>query len=340
VSDARCEECAEAVERTVETILLPFPVLDAEVMDWSDPAAKEIAAAAGVDLLPAYIFPEGVKASAGFAAIEEFTYDSGGWTVVRPDAVGADFDPTAEICAGGTDEDGDGKVDCDDPSCEGAPPCRPEVPKALDIFVMALCPFASDALHAAYDVYHHFGGKLTIRVHWISTVMTQEEAQALGSPEECVEAGERAFCSLHGAEEVGAGLAQICAQSLSAPEKFMALERCMTGGGKTGMDFSECGEAAGVDLEGIGKCAAGAAGADLLAADAALADSLGVDASPSYLWNNTLVEYVEPSAASIAAKACEMNGDLAGCADLSGLQGAKAAGKGKAGAGDGQCQGE
>ncbi len=322
ITDERCEACAGQVQGMIETIALPFRLVEPEILDWSDPAAKAMLASAGVGLLPAFFFPSGVKELGGFETMAEFTFDAGDWTVIRPQAVEAEFDPEAEICDNGKDDTGDGKADCSDPGCKEAIPCRPETPGTLDLFVMAHCPYGIEALAAAHEAYLHFGGKLAVRIHWIATEVTVEEMAALDMPDLCAKAGGHAFCSIHGVAETADSLFQICAQSMAATGQFVSFSRCTGGGEKTGMDLEGCADAVGLDSAAVGECAAGDQGAALLSADVALGNALGMDSSPSFLWNNTLVEYVDPTPASIAGKACQVTEGLEGCDDLSGLDGA------------------
>lgn len=49
--------------------------------------------------------------------------------------------PASERCAGGVDEDGDGRTDCDDPDCRGSPAC----PTTLGRVERALCQQCNDA---------------------------------------------------------------------------------------------------------------------------------------------------------------------------------------------------
>jgi len=107
--------------------------------------------------------------------------------------VGATFDPTAEICDNMIDDDGNGKVDCDDPGCKDTMGCRPEKAKTLDLFVMSQCPYGAQALVAMKDVADSFQKDLTLNVHYIGGVQGEQ------------------LTSMHGPGEVDEDVRQLCA---------------------------------------------------------------------------------------------------------------------------------
>jgi hypothetical protein len=236
-----------------------------------------------------------------------------------PDAVDSTFDPRHEICTNGVDDTGNGLTDCDDSDCDGVLACRAEIPARLDVFVMSLCPFGNEAVKAAAVVHSHFKGALAIELHWITTVVELERFSDSGLPDVCEAHGDKAFCSLHGVEEIEEDLRQICAQSLYPAKKFMAYARCMSSPGQD-MDWVECASASDMDTDRLEACATGDEGHALLAEDAHLGDLVGADASPTYLWNNHIVESVSFTPASIAAKACELNPGLSGCGKIDMLE--------------------
>jgi hypothetical protein len=312
ITDGRCDGCVENMEETLSMFLLPFPLLEAEIIDYADPGASELLASADAQLLPAYLFHGNVTDSAAYSMIEEHVIESGGYHVIMSEAVGATFDPRQEICTNDIDDTGNGLVDCDDPDCKEKLACRQEVEARLDLFVMSMCPFGTEAMNAAQKVNSHFKGTLDIELHWIITVLDASKFAKMGLPDQCVTFGDRAFCSLHGPEETEEDLHQICAQSMYPADTFFDYIGCMTNT-KMELPWSECATAAGMDAGKIESCASSAEGHDMLAEDGRLGDHLEVDASPMYLWNNFVLESVSFTPAAIADKACEMNPTLERC---------------------------
>ncbi len=314
ITDDRCIDCTEQIEEVLANLAVPFPALVVEVVRWDEPQAPELLASSGVGVLPALLLHEDVVLSAGWPAVEPLTTASGGYHVLSPDVMGASFDPGAEICDNGQDDTGDGLADCLDPGCAMSLPCRQEQPATLDLFVMSQCPFGNDALFAAYDVVHHFGEALTLRVHWLTS---PEKARNLPDgvlDDFCVTSGETALCAGHGASEVLENLNQACVQALYPIGTFMDYARCMTALGQ--MNWKECALAADVDTKKVSGCTAGEQGFDLLVADAGLADTLGVDASPTWLVNNIHLESILSTPGDIADALCNHNPGLARCDDV------------------------
>ena len=312
ITDARCTSCTDSLEETLTMFLLPFPLLEVEILDYADPRSPGILESAGTHLLPAFLFHQNVVDSAAYSMIEEHVVESGGYHVIMPEAVDATFDPRLEICDNGTDDTGNGLTDCDDPDCTERLGCRQEVASRLDLFVMSMCPFGTEAMGAARKVDTHFKGGLDIKLHWISSVFDASKFEKMGLPEQCLAFGDSAYCSMHGTEETRENLRQICAQSLYPAKSFFSYIGCITNE-KLDLPWSECAAAADMEADELEACATGTKGHELLAEDARLSDLLDVHASPTYLWNNSVVENVPFTPAAIATKACELNPSLAHC---------------------------
>jgi len=212
-------------------------------------------------------------------------------------------------------------VDCDDPDCIGRPLCREPIPGKLDLFVMAFCPFGRNAMAVADRVWTHFEGELTVELHWITTELTAGAGAWDDLPERCGEWGGRIFCSLHGTEETAEDLRQICIQDRYGTPRLMDYLRCLHGAAD-GTPWSECASAAGIDDGEIGLCAGGLEGPELLSADAALVEALGVDGSPTWMWDNHIVESISATPEAVAARACELHPDLGGCETLDEIESA------------------
>jgi len=108
------------------------------------------------------------------------------------------WDPTAEICDNGEDDDDDQLVDCSDSDCRAELPCRREKARRLDLFVMSQCPFAAGAVESMGHVLEHLGNrrsKIDFRLQFIGDV--EEDGE---------------LWSMHGQAEVDEDIRQACAQ--------------------------------------------------------------------------------------------------------------------------------
>jgi serine/threonine-protein kinase len=206
------------------------------------------------------------------------------------------WDPESEICDDLIDNNGDDRVDCQDPGCEASKVCRPEQPRKLSVFVMSQCPFAIKVLDGMDAVLTRFGrdrSRLDFRIEFIGRV--QDDG---------------AFYSMHGQGEVDEDLRMACAQHYY-------------GGGYAFMDYVLCRNRdfrspewrscvhPPLDASVIQECAEGPEGRTLLRESFGLARSLEITGSPTWLLNNRYdMQGREPDA--ISAAYCERNA-VAGC---------------------------
>jgi hypothetical protein len=317
VTDARCEDCEALIEEVLFSVSLHFPLLSVTTLEWQDPAARELAAAADVEILPALVFHEDAEDSPAWELMSPFTRTAGPYHVVKASVLGAAFDPTREICDNDRDDTGDGLADCDSPECAESLPCRPEQLATLDLFVMSECPFGEQALGAMYELSHHFGGAMTLRVHWLSTAAAVSELDPDALESFCVTRDDRALCAMHGRSEAEENLRQSCVQDIYTTAQFVSYLQCMTS--PLEMGWEECAAAAELDADEIAACAGGGRGFELLEDDARLADALSIDASPTYVFNNKYLEAASPWAGDIAEKLCSFNPDLPACQSIGSL---------------------
>mgnify|MGYP000896891353 FL=1 len=193
LSDKRCTKCFP--DRILGQLKNMFPGLEPKTLDYADAEGKALYDSLkdqGVKLLPAFLFEAAVVEDAGFNQIKRFIVDAGQYKLLQ---VGAKFDPTAEICDNQADDDGDGKIDCEDDGCAGQAECRPEVVKQLDVFVMSQCPFGVKALNALPEIIDAFKEDgITLNINFIADEMP-----------------DGTFKALHGQPEVDENIRELCA---------------------------------------------------------------------------------------------------------------------------------
>ena len=229
--------------------------------------------------------------------------------------LGAKWDPTAEICDNETDDTGNGKVDCADPTCAETLACREEKKKQLDVFVMSQCPFGVRALDAMDEVITNFGDEMTFNIQFIADLDPSTPS---------------GFKALHGEPEVLENIRELCAfthynknyeymdyilcrnknirsadwKSCTGPELYKTLE--------TAKIKARYKAPKGISAEVIDKCATGGEGKKLHAASIKIAKGLGIGASPTWLANNrNKFSGVDPN--TIKQNFCKFNPGLKNC---------------------------
>jgi 2-hydroxychromene-2-carboxylate isomerase len=311
LSDTRCKPCSN-IEKILPQLKGVFPGLKHTLVDYGTPEGKKLYTESGVKLLPAVLFDASLDGDPeGKQELGKYLKPAGTHQQLL---VGGKFDPTAEICDNGKDDNGDGKIDCADPQCKEQLVCRPETKKRVDVFVMSQCPFGVRALDAMKEVLKNFAGQgVAFGVHYIAT------------------AAPDGFRSLHGQPEVDEDIRGVCAiKHYGANLKFMDYIWCRSPN-ISSPDWKGCAKN-GIDAKVIEACSTGPEGKKLLAENIQLAEKLGVEASPSWLANNKF-PFSGIDAESIKKNLCKNNAGLKGCDKT--LSGPPAEGPG--GGGGGSC---
>jgi hypothetical protein len=156
------------------------------------------------------------------------------------------------------------------------PPVKTDRP-AVDLYVMAFCPYGTQAEVAMKPVADLLGSKADIRLRYITTVS--------GTTADSVS-------SLHGPAEALEDLRQICIQKYSPGKLWDYVGRfdttCYPVSANADVQkacFQNASAAAGIDMSAIGTCASGPEGVSLLKADEADANTNGASGSPTLIIN-------------------------------------------------------
>lgn len=295
LSDSRCKEC-DVADRLEPRLRSELGGLVMERVDYSTDAGKAlykelVAASPDFKTLPTILLGAEVeKDTDGYAAIGRFVRPIGKYRELR---LGGQWDPTAEICDNKGDDDGDGDVDCRDSGCKQFLGCRAAKPKQLDLFVMSQCPYGAKAMIAAKEFVDHFKKDVSLAVHFIGE---QQGGQ---------------LRSMHGQGEVDEDVRERCAIQLYGKEhQFLSYLACRSRDYKN-EEWKPCADEAGMDAAAIQKCFDGE-GKGLLAESFALADSLGIASSPTFLVNNKR-DFNAISASAIQREFCKDNPAVAAC---------------------------
>lgn len=289
LNDERCEACD--VTRLVSQLKALFPGLQVQEYDYHSEKGKAAYENLGLQALPAIIFDETVKEGEGYSNLQGYLQPVDKYYSL---AIGATFDPTQEICDNNQDDTANGLVDCEDPDCTGAMECREEQENLLQVFIMSDCPYGREAVKALKDVVENFP-EMEYEIHYIASETPN------------------GFQSLHGQYEVDEDIVQLCVKEHS-PEQWFDYVYCRSTNGVKGIDWNVCAEDAGVAVEAVQTCFEGEEGPELLSEDIAIANSLGVSASPTWLANNRHVfSGITPEV--VKTNFCQYN-DLPGCENV------------------------
>jgi len=331
VSDARCPRCGEYVQNGIENFQEIYPGIEYEELDWlKDAEGKALYGKLGAISLPLFVFPASVLDDEEMEEARAWFKEVEGMAAMK---TGKGFDPAAELCANGVDDDGDGKADCDDGACAGALPCRPETPGTLDLFVMSRCPYGMEAEEAAAGALAKLGKDVSFTLRFIVNVSTPKEYGWIvpTGEKDCVKKGDGDwYCSLHGPGEVEEDIVQACARKYYAKKnKYLDFVACRNEDIRD-PDWKACAKKKMMSVKLLDECAAGAEGASLLKEDHAITRALEIKASPTFLVNNTTkLDLGELTAEEVLAGFCAVNPARKGCAGAPEPGGKKTSGGGK-----------
>jgi hypothetical protein len=289
LTDKRCKECQTAgLEANLKSRF--FPKLKVKTLDYSDPEGKKLYAELGIKELPIMLFTASAEKAERYSQISRWMQEKGKYKQLK---IPAKFDPTAEICDNKIDDTGDGKVDCDDPTCKQDMLCRNEVPKQVEVFIMSQCPFGVQAVDAMKEVLENFGNNIKFDVHYIA---------------DKTDAG---FNSLHGQAEVDEDIRHLCAKKLyKKNNKYLDYIWCRNKNYRSA-EWKECAKD-GIVAAAIEKCSTSDEGKKLLEEDIQVGKGLQVSGSPTWLANNKF-KFSGIAADAIKQNVCQHNAGLAGC---------------------------
>jgi len=298
LNDKRCKECD--VSRTITQLKSSFPDFVVSEIDYMDEEGKKIYGESDLTVLPVILFKDNVKDDANYAQVENYLEQKGDFLLLR---IGANFDPTKEICDNGIDDTGNNLVDCEDNDCKGSMQCREEEENHIQVFIMSDCPYGRKAGEALKGVVDNFKGLIDYEVHYIAS-----------------EQGD-GFRSLHGQYEVDENIIQLCVKEHN-PDLSLDYLYCRSTKGivkrdSTGkiteyIDWKECGNEVGVNIETVQSCFDGNEGKGLLREDIKIAQELGVIASPTWFANNRY-KFSGIDAERVKNSFCKYNEGLEGC---------------------------
>ncbi len=290
LNDERCVECdTEMLETQLKSV---FPGTVFRRLDYGTDEGRQLYERTGLTYLPAILFDETVETASGYSNVQNYLVEAGDLLSLR---IGADFDPTAEICDNGIDDTGDGVVDCEDEDCIDKLICREEMLGKLDVFVMSMCPYGTRALDAMEEVLAAFP-EMDFDIWYVASYNEDTDT----------------FSSLHGQPEVEENIRELCAIE-HYPDDYEYMEYIWCRNEDiSSTDWESCAEQAGMDVETLRACSEGEEGKELLRENIGLANTLGIGASPTWMANNRYT-FSGITAEAVQTNFCEQNPELEGC---------------------------
>ena len=290
--DQRCKDRAcQSLDGALGQLGQTFPGLESKKIDYATEEGKALYASASLKHVPALLFDKSLDQDQdGLRQIGRFLKPAGEY---RSLAMGAAFDPTAEICDNKQDDTGNGKVDCDDETCSETLVCRKEMPKRLDLFVMSQCPYGVKALDAMPEVLANFKGEVDFHVNFIA------DAQGDG------------FRSLHGQPEVDENIRELCAIThYPKDHRYMDYILCRNKNIRS-PEWQSCATGE-IKAEVIDKCFTGGEGKKLFGENIKLASALKIGGSPTWIANNRH-QFSGIDSESVRRNFCQHNPGTANC---------------------------
>lgn len=204
--------------------------------------------------------------------------------------LGTTFDPFAEICDNGIDDNGDGAIDCEDNSCSKQLTCaeKVETPKA-ELFIMSYCPYGLQAQKWFLEAMLDLGEYADMEIKFVDYLM-------------------------HGEKEWEENIAQYCIQEEQA-DKYQDYLKCFL----DSWEIESCRAEALIDENALSSCIDNTK--EMIDYENVIANSTsnypafnlhtdenteyGVQGSPTFVLNGIKVDWAWRSAKAFADLICD-----------------------------------
>ncbi|MDD5769964.1 MAG: hypothetical protein PHE25_03275 [Candidatus Gracilibacteria bacterium] len=219
IGDKRCSDCQTPL---IIDSLKKLPFLTGATfkeMDFSDEGVKDLIKANDIKALPAFLFNSNNISEPQFVNYLQKT-PSGLYNL----AVGSTFDPFAEICDNGVDDNDDGLADCQDTKCSKNIACSPKVNKPVaDLYIMSYCPYGLQAQKGYLEVMSKLGKVADINIKFVQYAMHGEKEITENVIQYCIEKEQKDkyidYLNCYLAEE---GKGEACRKQVKINEKKLS----------------------------------------------------------------------------------------------------------------------
>jgi len=177
LSDKRCSVCQSSVTSLISQLKTVFPGLDSRTVDYSTEEGKALFTETKLTFLPAFLFSDDVKTSAGYSEVEPYLVPAGKYTSLK---IGADYDPTCYK--------EDGSVDCSKAECASKDvSCSAKDKPVVEVFVMAYCPYGTQIEKGLIPVVKALGNSIDFSVKFCDYAMHGEKEVREQMQQYCIE---------------------------------------------------------------------------------------------------------------------------------------------------------
>jgi len=217
--DERCANCD--IKSVVTQLNNTFPGIEYHEVDYGTSEGSKLYDESNLRYLPAVLFTEDVKNFEGYGEIQQYLNPAGSYLSLK---IGSSFDPKAEICGNGIDDNGDEVIDCADSLCSETLECSKNEKPLVELFVMSYCPYGTQVEKGILPVARLLGNSIDFSVKYCDY-------------------------SMHGEKELKEQMLQYCVQR-DFKGKYLDYLECFLADGKT----DECITKAGLDKTKLNSC--------------------------------------------------------------------------------------
>jgi hypothetical protein len=219
LQDKRCTHCD--IENVTKQLGDVFPGIVYREIDYGSAEGNKLYNEANLKYLPAILFTQDVKKSGGYKDVQSYLNPAGSYLSLK---IGSSFDPKAEICGNGIDDNGDGMIDCADSLCAETLECSKNEKPLVELFVMSHCPYGTQVEKGILPVARLLGNSMDFSVKYCDYTM-------------------------HGEKELNEQMLQYCVQR-DYKDKYLDYLECFLAEGKT----DECITKTGLDRTNLNSC--------------------------------------------------------------------------------------
>ncbi|MCX6006580.1 MAG: hypothetical protein NTZ34_04870 [Chloroflexi bacterium] len=217
--DKRCATCN--ITNMVSQLNDVFPEIEYTELDYGTIEGSKLYDESNLTYLPAVLFTEDVKNFEGYESVKQYLNSAGSYLSLK---IGSSFDPKAENCGNGIDDNGDGMIDCADSLCAATLECSKNEKPVVELFIMSHCPYGTQVEKGILPVARLLGNSMDFSVKYCDYAM-------------------------HGEKELKEQMLQYCVQR-DYKDKYLDYLECFLAEGNT----DECITKTGLDRTNLNSC--------------------------------------------------------------------------------------
>lgn len=170
VNDIRCDQCQGQEQQLVANLKQLFPDMNVINIEYTSEEGEKFYNKHDLRYLPAVLFTENIELEGNYNQVSQYLRKSENLLVLS--ISGVSYDPLQEICNNGIDDNGNGLIDCEDPSCADSWHCleKKEVP-VVELFIMSHCAYGKQMLKGIVPVVELLENKIDFQLKFVDYSM-------------------------------------------------------------------------------------------------------------------------------------------------------------------------